>query len=142
MDEAPELIALLKQLLKREVDRFCRRVVAHDDFIRHTVNEVRRNNWGAVFFGGTLRSLLISRLAQQTDGRPRDIDIVIQGPPLEILRKVFESCVARETRLVGSNSERLIGSSTCGHWIAPGRSWRTEFPSLPLMIFPGQPSST
>src|SRR5690242_17768693 len=106
MDDRTGLIELLKELLKREVERFCRAAVTGDDFIRQTAEEVRRNNWRAVFFGGTLRSLLISRLTRHRDGRPRDLDIVIQGPPLDILRKLFESCIARETRFGGLQLRR------------------------------------
>ena len=94
-------VELLKVLLKREVEVFCRR---HDPLwaeISDTLTTIRQNNWRAVFFGGTLRSLLLSRLVHRSAGRPRDVDIVIQGPPPEILRKIFEQLIARETRFGG-----------------------------------------
>ncbi len=96
-----ELVELLKALLGREVELFCRRLdpLWHD--ISHVVNAIERNHWRAVFFGGTLRSLLMSRLVHGRPGRPRDVDIVIHGPPLEILRELFGSLISRETRFGG-----------------------------------------
>jgi len=94
-------VELLKALLRREVELFCRRLdpLWHD--ISHVVSAIQRNQWQAVFFGGTLRSLLMSRLVNGRPGRPRDVDIVIQGPPLEILRELFGSLISRETRFGG-----------------------------------------
>jgi hypothetical protein len=94
-------VELLKALLRREVELFCRRLdpLWHD--ISHVVDAIQRNQWLAVFFGGTLRSLLMSRLVHGRPGRPRDVDIVIQGPPLEILRELFGSLISRETRFGG-----------------------------------------
>jgi len=94
-------VELLKALLRREVELFCRRLdpLWHD--ISHVVGTIQRNQWQAVFFGGTLRSLLMSRLVNGRPGRPRDVDIVIQGPPLEILRELFGSLISRETRFGG-----------------------------------------
>jgi len=94
-------VELLKALLRREVELFCRRLdpLWHD--ISHIVGSIQRNEWQAVFFGGTLRSLLMSRLVNGRPGRPRDVDIVIQGPPLEILRELFGSLISRETRFGG-----------------------------------------
>jgi len=96
-----ELVELLKALLGREVELFCRRLdpLWHD--IAHVVSAIERNHWRAVFFGGTLRSLLMSRLVHGRPGRPRDVDIVIQGPPLEILRELFGRLISRETRFGG-----------------------------------------
>jgi hypothetical protein len=96
-----KLIELLKALLGREVELFCRRLdpLWHD--ISHVVSAIERNHWRAVLFGGTLRSLLMSRLVHGRPGRPRDVDIVIQGPPLEFLRELFGSLISRETRFGG-----------------------------------------
>lgn len=99
-------VELLKALLKREVEVFCRR---HDplwEAISDTVKTIRQHNWRAVFFGGTLRSLLMSRLVHRREGRPRDIDIVIQGPPLEILRELLQQLIVRETRFGGLQLRR------------------------------------
>lgn len=94
-------VELLKALLRREVELFCRRLdpLWHD--IAHVVDAIQRNHWRAVFFGGTLRSLLLSRLVDRLPGRPRDVDIVIQGPPLGILRELFGNLISRETRFGG-----------------------------------------
>jgi hypothetical protein len=94
-------VELLKSLLQREVERFCRRLDPLWRDIPHIVEAIQRNHWRAVFFGGTLRSLLMSRLIHGQEGRPRDVDIVIQGPPLNILRKLFAPFISRETRFGG-----------------------------------------
>jgi hypothetical protein len=101
------VLELLKVLLRREVERFCRRNASQWKIpVLEMLDEIHRNDWRAVFFGGTLRSLLMSRLVHRQDGRPRDIDIVIHGPPLDILRKLFGHFVARETRFGGLHLRR------------------------------------
>jgi len=94
-------VELLKALLRREVELFCRRLDPLWRDISHVVDAIQRNRWRAVFFGGTLRSLLLSRLVAGQPGRPRDVDIVIQGPPLDILRELFGKLISRETRFGG-----------------------------------------
>jgi len=69
-------IERMKKLLRDEVASFCRQ----DDgswrkSISDTIGEIRERKWNAVFFGGTLRSLLLSRLNNNEPGRPRDIDM-------------------------------------------------------------------
>src|SRR5947208_41438 len=95
-------LALLKRLLASEVSAFCKR----DDRqwkqpIWMTVKEIREQNWGAVFFGGTLRSLLLSRLTYRTPGRPRDVDIVMERADISALKRKFGRYIARETRFGG-----------------------------------------
>ena len=51
-------VELLKTLLRREVELFCRRLDPLWRDISHVVDAIQRNRWRAVFFGGTLRSLL------------------------------------------------------------------------------------
>lgn len=101
-------IELLKKLLRDEVALFCR----HDDVnwkrsISETIDEIRERTWGAVFFGGTLRSLLLSRLNNNSPGRPRDIDIVIDGASPEELRGSFEPFISRQTRFGGLQLKRI-----------------------------------
>lgn len=96
------LIDELKNLLRHEVALFCQ----HDQRkwkseIWKTVSEIRSNNWPAVFFGGTLRSLLVSRIARNKIGRPRDIDIVLSGIRVHDIKVQFERYVSRETRFGG-----------------------------------------
>src|SRR5258708_14757136 len=95
-------IESLKSLLRHEVAMLCQ----HDkrkwkSEIWKTVEEIRVNNWRGVFFGGTLRSLLISRIASNTFGRPRDVDIVLSGAKLNDIKVHFERYVTRETRFGG-----------------------------------------
>ncbi|MBI5688611.1 MAG: hypothetical protein HZC55_00830 [Verrucomicrobia bacterium] len=98
----------LKRLLRHEVSLFCR----HNNrrwkqAIATTVDEIREGHWPAVFFGGTLRSLLLSRLTHNVLGRPRDIDIVIRDTRLPDLQQQFEKYVARRTRFGGLQLQRV-----------------------------------
>ncbi|MEW4526704.1 hypothetical protein [Maioricimonas sp. JC845] len=65
------------------------------------LREIRETSTQAVLFGGTLRSLLISRLEHSRAGRPRDIDIVVSGTSIEGIRNKFRRQIARETRFGG-----------------------------------------
>ena len=94
-------VELLKAMLRAEVDSFCRRQDAPREAVAEITEVIRRNGWRAVLFGGTLRSLLVSRFVHQRAGRPRDVDIVIQGPQLKILRQLFAKLITRETRFGG-----------------------------------------
>jgi len=101
-------IELLKKLLRDEVASFCRQ----DDgswrkSISDTIGEIREQKWKAVFFGGTLRSLLLSRLNNDQPGRPRDIDIVMNGASLEDMRSSFEPYISRQTRFGGLQLKRV-----------------------------------
>ena len=98
----------LKKLLRDEVASFCR----HDDgswrkSISDTISEIREQNWNAVFFGGTLRSLLLSRLNNNQPGRPRDIDIVTSGASLGDMQHTFEPYISRQTRFGGLQLKRV-----------------------------------
>src|SRR5438046_3055092 len=95
-------LALLKRLLIAEVAAFCKRDNRQwKQPIWKTVTEIREQNWAAVFFGGTLRSLLLSRIAHATPGRPRDVDIVMESADTSALRRQFGHYIARETRFGG-----------------------------------------
>ncbi len=64
-------VELLKALLRREIELFCRHLDPLWTEIAHIADTIRRNEWEAVFFGGTLRSLLISRLVHGRLGERR-----------------------------------------------------------------------
>ncbi len=97
----------LEKILRSEVTAFCRRNGAlWKQAAVKTMTELKRMRCPAVFFGGTLRSLLISRLWYNKPGRPRDIDIVVQGAPVSQLRKRFEKIISRETRFGGLQLRR------------------------------------
>lgn len=103
-----EAIHLMKELLRREVSRFCR----HDhrlwkEPIVQTIRDLRAANWRAVFFGGTLRSLITSRLWYQRLGRPRDIDIVVKDADVSLIRSQFEQYLSRETHFGGLQLRRM-----------------------------------
>lgn len=107
MDRA-EVKDLLKRRLRLEVARFCRR--DHRLWkkpIVQTLRELRDTSTRAVLFGGTLRSLLASRLFDRKPGRPRDVDIVVSGTTVDDLKEVFREIVTRETRFGGLQLRRV-----------------------------------
>ncbi|MFO0836123.1 MAG: hypothetical protein U0638_14215 [Phycisphaerales bacterium] len=75
--------------------------------IAETLRLLREANVRAVFFGGTLRSLILSRVQSGRFGRPRDVDIVVSGTTLEQLRHQFHDSIRRETRFGGLQLERM-----------------------------------
>jgi hypothetical protein len=101
-------ISQLKAMLLKDVAYLCRqRDGLWSEPIVHTLRDIRKANVQAVFFGGTLRSLLLSRLQDQRFGRPRDVDIVVAGTSLDALREKFRSITTRETRFGGLRLERM-----------------------------------
>jgi hypothetical protein len=91
----------LKTILLAEVDAFCRAHIDARTEVGEFLESIRANRWPAVFFGGTLRSLLVDRFFHDRRGRPRDLDIVFRGPKLASLRDVFGPLITRETRFGG-----------------------------------------
>lgn len=95
-------IRRLKAALLRDISYLCRRAdVKWSEPILHTLRDIRDLQAHAVFFGGTLRSLLLSRLYRGRLGRPRDIDIVVAGAGIDELRAKFRQVTKRETRFGG-----------------------------------------
>lgn len=103
-----ENVDSMKAILRKEVTSFCNgnRVLWKQPIVR-TINEIKEMNLRAVFFGGTLRSLLMSRLVAEKQGRPRDIDIVIQGVSIAALQRQFAGDIVRETRFGGLQLRRM-----------------------------------
>ncbi len=95
-------ISQLKALLIEDVSSLCQyQDGLWNKPIVQVLQDIRKANIRAVFFGGTLRSLLLSRLQDRQLGRPRDIDIVVADKNLDVLRERFHSIIARETRFGG-----------------------------------------
>jgi hypothetical protein len=69
--------------------------------ILQVLQDLRQSEVQAVLFGGTLRSLLVSRIFEGKFGRPRDVDVVVSGAGLSELEQRFSSIVARRTRFGG-----------------------------------------
>jgi hypothetical protein len=69
--------------------------------ILQVLQDLKHPDVRAVLFGGTLRSLLVSRLFERRFGRPRDIDVVVLGVPLAELERRFNGITARHTRFGG-----------------------------------------
>lgn len=101
-------IAILKRWLLRDVAYLSRRSdLRWNGPIVETARELKRAGLRAVYFGGTLRSLLLGRLSGQRNlGRPRDLDIVVAGNSIEELRERLEPHVVRQTRFGGLKIER------------------------------------
>lgn len=102
----------LKQALKRKLLSEVAWLYERDrrrwkEPIVQTVRELQETGVAAVFFGGTLRSLLFSRLVAKKPGRPRDIDIVIAGATVDALKARFRPLIKRETRFGGLRLERM-----------------------------------
>jgi len=95
-------IELLKIMLRQDIAYLCSRSdrLWNEPIVR-TLRDLKDDSFSAVFFGGTLRSLLFSRLLKGTLGRPRDLDIVVSAVTLETLRERFRDIVIRETRFGG-----------------------------------------
>src|SRR6266542_3531098 len=74
--------------------------------ILDVLQDLRRSNVQAVLFGGTLRSLLVSRLFEGRPGRPRDVDVVISGVSLSRLEEQFSDILIRRTRFGGLQLKR------------------------------------
>jgi hypothetical protein len=105
--EHENLTASLKQQLLREVRRLCRRDhLLWKKPIIDTLYDLKTADVQAVFFGGTLRSLLVSRVFARRPGRPRDVDIVVAGASLESLKQYFAGIFSRETRFGGLQLRR------------------------------------
>jgi len=101
-------ISSLKAMLLKDVAYLCRRRDrVWSEPIVDTLRDIRKANVRAVLFGGTLRSLLLSRLQYRRFGRPRDVDIVVAGTSLDVLRERFRSIIVRETRFGGLRLERM-----------------------------------
>jgi len=97
----------LKRSLRNEVQLFCnRKDIMWKRPIVDTIHEFHDVEWSSVFFGGTLRSLLWSRLKLAKPGRPRDIDIVVDGADMATLRQRFERSIERENRFGGLKLRR------------------------------------
>ena len=128
----------LKRKLLKEVGEFFH----GNDSVRKrpildVVENLRQSGLQAVLFGGTLRSLLVSRIYQGKLGRPRDIDIVVSGATLSQLEERFGSILARRTRFGGLRLQR--GAWQFDVWPV-GETWafkrdnkggRADFAALP-----------
>ncbi len=140
MDEALQ-ISVLKRWLLDDVAEFTRRKpLAWKRPIVATVQEMRIHRWPAVFFGGTLRSILLGRLLKGRIGRPRDIDIVVGGPSVGELEKQFESHVVRKTRFGGLHLRRAqwefdIWPVSETYAFRNNHSEHAEFRELPFTTF-------
>lgn len=97
----------LKKTLRGEVSKFYRndRTLWKKPII-DTLNDLHDSGARAVFFGGTLRSLLLSRMQENRLGRPRDVDIVVSGTSIETLKGIYREHISRETRFGGLQLQR------------------------------------
>jgi hypothetical protein len=95
-------IERLKRVLRADISRFCRPALGSIRApIASVLDRLKQLKTGAVFFGGTPRSLLVSRISSNQLGTPRDIDIVVHGASIDCLRDHLASYIERETRFGG-----------------------------------------
>lgn len=104
---ADTTIAGLKRLLRAEVGS----LFGQDDRpwkrpIVEMLRDFRDSGLRVAVFGGTLRSLLYSRLYRHRPGRPRDVDLVIHGGPLQDVERRFGKYLFRRTRYGGLQLRR------------------------------------
>lgn len=133
-------IEALKQVLRGSVASFCR----HDRRrwkrpILQTIDVLRESDWHSVFFGGTLRSLLVSYLARTPYARPRDIDIVVGIQSVDAIYERFASCVHRKTRFGGLQIHRAEWQFDL--WPL-NKTWAFVEDSTPLPSFEDLPKTT
>lgn len=101
MDGSLTVSDLRRRLLLEVGSLFHRNGAVWKEPILDVVQDLRQSQVPAVLFGGTLRSLLVSRIFQGKPGRPRDIDIVVSGTTIDQLEERFGDIVARRTRFGG-----------------------------------------
>ena len=82
--------------------------------ILDVLSELRKSSVQAVVFGGTLRSLLVSRIFEGKLGRPRDVDVVVTGTSVPALEEQFNDIISRRNRFGGLQLKR--GSWTFDVW--------------------------
>jgi hypothetical protein len=108
-------ISGLKRMLLNEVGSFFRpNGSAWKEPILDVLNELRKSNVQAVVFGGTLRSLLASRIFEGKLGRPRDVDVVVAGVSVSALEEQFNDIISRRNRFGGL--QLIRGSWTFDVW--------------------------
>ncbi len=101
-----DIPALKRQLLEDVGTLFHRNGAVWKQPILDVLDRLRDSNVRAVLFGGTLRSLLVSRVFEKRFGRPRDVDVVIAGAPLIYLEERFKELLNRRTRFGGLQLRR------------------------------------
>lgn len=94
-----EKIEDLKKKLRKDISIFCTEKGSKwKDPILQMLLQIKSNNWRAVIFGGTIRSLMLGKGLSR---RPRDIDIVLNSVNVEQIRDEFSNLVVRQTRFGG-----------------------------------------
>ena len=106
MEARLTVVDLKRKLLEEVRGLFRRNGSAWKEPILDVLHDLRQSKVQAVLFGGTLRSLLVSRIFQGKPGRPRDIDVVVSGATLSRLEQQFADILARRTRFGGLQLKR------------------------------------
>jgi len=92
-------IEFLKKDLRVKMSRFCseNRAIWKKPILQ-TLYTIKNNNWQAVIFGGTVRSLM---LGSGKSRRPRDVDIVLSSVAVDSIKELFLDSFVRKTRFGG-----------------------------------------
>jgi len=107
MDRREQISILKRTLLRDVVSLFQRPDVQWRSGIAAMACDLKKLAVPAVIFGGTLRSLMLGRLARTPRfGRPRDLDIVVANANMETLRERLQQHVVRQTRFGGLQLQR------------------------------------
>ena len=140
MDGSPAVVDLKRKLLREVRYLFHRNGCVWKEPILDVVQDLRQSKVPAVLFGGTLRSLLVSRISQEKPGRPRDIDIVVSGTTLAQLEERFGHILARRTRFGGLRLQH--GAWQFDVWPV-GETWAfKQAPGARLAGFAALPTTT
>lgn len=102
MDRTEQILRLKQALLRDVAALIQRQDIQWRHAISAVVRELRSASVPTVIFGGTLRSLLLSRLRSRPSfGRPRDLDFVVADVSLDNLRSRLQKHLVRQTRFGG-----------------------------------------
>lgn len=133
-------IQAFKTLVLRDIQYLYRRVDrAWSSPIAQALRDLRQCGGRAVFFGGAIRSLLISRLLYGRLGRPRDLDIVVDKISMGRLRERFFSDIVRENRFGGIHFRRAAWDFDI--WPLK-HTWAYLRDSVDIPTFEGLPGTT
>lgn len=106
--------------------------------VRSIIEQIRRNRWRAVLFGGMLRDLMVYGLSK----RPRDVDIVVADTTEDELSRAFAEFISKRTRFGGLHL-RCDGrpfdvwalSDTWAFRTLKGSAFVCDFENLPKTTF-------
>ncbi|MBE0658726.1 MAG: hypothetical protein IH602_13620 [Bryobacteraceae bacterium] len=126
----------LCEVLRARVGRFVRRRAHYRTPLLEFFSTLNQREWRSVIFGGTLRDLMIRGSSEQ----PRDVDVVVDVPTIELLADLFQSSIRKRTRFGGLHLN--VGGWPIDVWplestwaFRTGKVASATFESLPSTTF-------